>query len=122
MTTQSNTPGKQLEGTLFSDNKTSIWLYIDSEKVTLTRSVNLDAPEGEIPEIIMLDGRLRFTDLIFALEDALKAFDVDNRDELYELIIRRFSLKKSLQEMAAYLKTHKVKFDKQISDGPPYYG
>lgn len=100
-----------LEATLFTCFDTDIWLYIDRDEVNLTRVVNLDAPEKETPDIVMLDGREQTTDLTFKVKDALKAFDVNNRFELYKVLVARFSDKEALKLMTDYLYDHGVEFE-----------
>lgn len=106
-----------LEATLFSCFNTDIWLYIDRDEVSVTRVVNLDAPEKEIPDIVMLDGREQTTDLTFKVKDVLKAFDVNNRFELYKALVTNFSSKEGMGLLTDYLQKHKVKFDlEQFND------
>ena len=106
-----------LEATLFSCFNTDIWLYIDRDEVNVTLVVNLDAPEKEIPDIVMLDGREQTTDLTFKVKDVLKAFDVNNRFELYKALVTNFSSKEGMGLLTDYLQKHKVKFDlEQFND------
>ena len=100
-----------LEATLFTCYNTDIWLYMDAGDVTFTRVVNLDAPEEEIPGIDILDGREETTDLTFNLKDALKAFDVNNRFELYKVLTHKFSHKEAMKDMVDCLEARKVKYE-----------
>ena len=110
-----------LEATLFTCYNTDIWLYMDAGDVTFTRVVNLDAPEEEIPGIDILDGREETTDLTFNLKDALKAFDVNNRFELYKVLTYMFSNKEAMIDLADYLEAHKVKYELDtFNDDEPY--
>lgn len=107
-----------LEATLYTSNNTDIWLYIDRTEVNMTRVVNLDAPEEEVPGIVVLDGREQTTDITFKVKDALKAFEVDNRFELYKVLVAKFSCKECMKFMTDYLWYHKVKFDlEQYNNG-----
>lgn len=99
-----------LEATLFHCFNTHIWLYIDRDEINVTRVKNLDAPEEEIPGIIMMDGREQTTDLSFKMKDAMKAFDVNNRFELYKVLIAQFSRKECFKLLKDYLQKCEVKF------------
>ena len=50
-------------------------------------------------------------DLTFKLKDAYRAFDVDNRFDLYRVIVERFSDREALKLMTDYLHDHGVEFE-----------
>lgn len=87
-----------LETCLFTSHKTDIWLYIDEDEVNMTRVMSLETTE-------------QITDLSFKLKDALKVFNVNNRFELYKVLVAKFSDEECLKLMTDFLWARKVKFD-----------
>ena len=102
----------QLDATLFCSPSTSVCLYIYPDEACIASNVNLDIDDDlESKEIVTLDGREQMRDLTFKLKDAYRAFDVDNRFDLYRIIVERFSDREALKLMTDYLYDHGVKFE-----------
>ena len=102
----------QLDATLFCSPSTSVCLYIYPEEACIASNVNLDVDDDlESEGIVTLDGRELMRDLTFKLKDAYRAFDVDNRFDLYRVIVERFSDREALKLMTDYLYDHGVEFE-----------
>ena len=102
----------QLDATLFCSPSTSVCLYIYPDEACIASNVNLDIDDDlESKEIVTLDGREQMRDLTFKLKDAYRAFDVDNRFDLYRVIVERFSDREALKLMTDYLYDHGVEFE-----------
>lgn len=104
----------QLEATLYYSNNTDIWLYVWRNETCITRVVNIDQPEEEIPGILVEDGREVTTDMSFPTKKACKAFQAKDHFELFRILVDKFSGKNAIEDAQNRFDELKIKYELDV--------